>query len=280
LLRPNFRPFLNYITAELSSPSVAPLQEESWVDHHRRLIQTGHLQPAEASYDVGHWLLNTADFGVPQIRHRVIFIGIRRDLGLKPSPPPATHSGEALRRAMIRGEYWERHGIPVPEEIDLRRVRGGDPLLAPWQTVRDAIADLPEPLEKSETPGYRHHVGWPGARIYKGHTPNPLDLPSKTIKAGVHGVPGGEHILLKDDGSIRYYTVRETARIMTFPDSWTFSGARGEQMRQLGNAVPVEFAAAVASHLRRELEKPAAIATTRPRCQEFAPTPLEGLEAV
>ena len=60
--------------------------------------------------------------------------------------------------------------------------------------------------------------------------------------------------MLLDDGTHRYMTVRETARVMTFPDCWTISGPRGEQMRQLGNAVPVllakKFAEAVAEALR------------------------------
>ncbi|WP_424923190.1 DNA cytosine methyltransferase [Actinomadura rubrisoli] len=44
---------------------------------------------------------------------------------------------------------------------------------------------------------------------------------------------------LVDNGDHRYRTVRETARVMTFPDDWTLVGPRGEKMRQLGNAVPV-----------------------------------------
>jgi DNA (cytosine-5)-methyltransferase 1 len=80
-----------------------------------------------------------------------------------------------------------------------------------------------------------------------------FDWPAKTVKAGVHGVPGGESVLRTDDGGYRYMTVRETARVMTFPDTWWLAGPRGEQMRQLGNAVPVElgevFAKAVATAL-------------------------------
>jgi DNA (cytosine-5)-methyltransferase 1 len=123
--------------------------------------------------------------------------------------------------------------------------------------MRDAIADLPEPVDGEEHPNYTHHLGWPGARIYPGHTPNELDRPAKTVKAGVHGVPGGETVLRLDDGEIRYMTVREGARVMTFPDSWTLSGARGDQWKQLGNAVPVllgqVFAEAVATALRPAL---------------------------
>jgi DNA (cytosine-5)-methyltransferase 1 len=66
------------------------------------------------------------------------------------------------------------------------------------------------------------------------------------VKAGVHGVPGGETVLRRDDGSIRYMTVREVARVMTFPDHWRLEGPRGEQMRQLGNAVPVTLGRVVA----------------------------------
>ena len=60
--------------------------------------------------------------------------------------------------------------------------------------------------------------------------------------------------MLLDNGDYRYMTVRETARVMTFPDTWKPTGPRGEQMRQLGNAVPVllgqKFAEAVAEALR------------------------------
>jgi DNA (cytosine-5)-methyltransferase 1 len=131
----------------------------------------------------------------------------------------------------------------------------------PWRTVRDALAEgrpLPEPAEdRAETPGWLHHVRWPGARIYPGHTPNDLDRPAKTVKAGVHGVPGGETVVRLDNGGVRYLTVREVARVMTFPDDWSLAGPRGEQMRQLGNAVPVRLGAvmagALADALRPEL---------------------------
>ena len=50
-----------------------------------------------------------------------------------------------------------------------------------------------------------------------------------------------------EDGSLRYLTVREAARVQTFPDGYEFSGAWSEGMRQIGNAVPVELARIVAS---------------------------------
>jgi DNA (cytosine-5)-methyltransferase 1 len=124
-----------------------------------------------------------------------------------------------------------------------------------WRTLRDAIRGLPRPLgDYVEHPDWLHHQGWPGARQYPGHTPNDLDRPAKTVKAGVHGVPGGESVLREDDGTIRYMTVRETARVMTFPDGWRLEGPRGEQMRQLGNAVPVELARVMAESVHSVLD--------------------------
>ncbi len=81
-----------------------------------------------------------------------------------------------------------------------------------------------------------------------------LDEPTKTLKAGDHGVPGNENMLAHPDGSVRYFTVRESARLQTFPDDYVFHGSWTETMRQLGNAVPVklgyEISREVAQHLR------------------------------
>ncbi|MGB6686053.1 MAG: DNA cytosine methyltransferase, partial [Candidatus Acidiferrum sp.] len=78
------------------------------------------------------------------------------------------------------------------------------------------------------------------------HTGSPLDQPAKTLKAGDHGVPGGENMRARADESVRYFTVREAARLQTFPDDYTFRGPWTEAMRQLGNAVPVRLAEMVA----------------------------------
>ena len=71
-------------------------------------------------------------------------------------------------------------------------------------------------------------------------------MPAKALKAGVHGVPGGENMLRRFDGSVRYFSVRESARLQTFPDQYELQGSWTEAMRQLGNAVPVKLAEVIA----------------------------------
>ena len=269
LTRASFAPYYQYILNELRAPFERRVEGEDWRDHNKRLIKATHNQPRDPTerYDVRAFLVNAADYGVPQIRQRVIVIAYRQDLGLgEPRFPEPTHSEAALLSAQRTAEYWERRGARHPGQVaPVTLLEPGE--TAPWRTLRDAIhldptspeqLPLPEPLEpleaKHEYPGWIHHVGWPGAREYPGHTPNLLDWPAKTVKAGVHGVPGGETVLKRDDGSIRYMTVREVARVMTFPDGWRLSGPRGEQMRQLGNAVPVRLGEVAARAVTKALK--------------------------
>ena len=68
-------------------------------------------------------------------------------------------------------------------------------------------------------------------------------------------MPGGENMLALYDGTVRYFTVRESARLQTFPDDYTFPGSWTESMRQIGNAVPVKLANIVASSVYKVLAK-------------------------
>jgi DNA (cytosine-5)-methyltransferase 1 len=106
-----------------------------------------------------------------------------------------------------------------------------------------------------------------------------LDEPAKTLKAGVHGVPGGEATVVLDDGSVRYFTVREAARVQGFPDDYIFVGSRSDKMRQIGNAVAVNVAMAVGLELtnilgRDRLSEPdRARLGARPRPRSLVLTP-------
>ena len=227
LLRKQFSDYYRYILLRLQNPGCEQESGEDWRDHLVRLSEIDLPTSAndDLRYDVYWKLINAADYGVPQKRERVIIVGFRADLKVDWSFPPPTHS---------------KTGNP------------GKGLLA-WRTVRDAIGDLPQPV----TDGcgeYFNHQFRKGAKVYPGHTGSDLDKPSKTIKAGVHGIPGGENMLIQDDGNPRYYTVREAARIQTFPDDYRFDGAWSEAMRQLGNAVPVRLAEIMAKEVAKRLE--------------------------
>lgn len=308
LLRPSFSGYFEYIKNELRLPFMERDPRKTWQEHNRALMEAlgdpdttrhsldvdGGLPPDDRSadhYRVIAFPVNAADYGVPQVRKRVVIVAFRADLGVEAVKDFSAHvrrrrySEAALFRSMRDGSYWARHEDAPPHVKErvmasLPKVIEEDDCL-PWRTLRDAVngygaherlpalpsVDLSRLDEKydfgeGDFPG---HIGWPGARIYKGHTPNVLDRPAKTVKAGVHGVPGGESVMelderVEDPTSAdgwrylhRYMTVRETARVMTFPDKWIGSGPRGEQMRQLGNAVPVRlgefFAKAVADAL-------------------------------
>jgi DNA (cytosine-5)-methyltransferase 1 len=262
LLRVNFRPYFEYLLRQLEYPSLAPRPQEDWVEHDAR-IQKEAQDGFSAQYNVRYQLINCADFGIPQRRERIFIVAFRADQELFWKPLKPTHSLRSLEHAKFTtGDYWAEHNLQLqisPKQSHRERyLFNVDPFvdLKRWRTVRDAFRypiPLPEPMDFEETPGFDHHFSNPGARTYPGHTGSPFDMPSKTLKAGDHGVPGGENMLLREDGSVRYFSVREAARLQTFPDAYRFSGAWVECFRQLGNAVPVEMARLIASEIAAQL---------------------------
>lgn len=249
LTRATFATYLAYIIHQLTYPDLTRTVDEDWLSHLSRL-ESHHTAGRETGlkYNVVSRVLNAADFGVPQRRERVVFVGFRDDLGIEWSFPKKTHSLEALLWDQFRsGKYSDRHRSKLIGLSDTRLHSRASKLAEQpdekaWRTVRDAICDLPDPEHSNERTVFSDHRFQPGARSYPGHTGSPLDLPAKTLKAGVHGVPGGENMLLRTDGTVRYFSVRESARLQTFPDGYRLHGSWSESMRQLGNAVPVELA--------------------------------------
>ena len=265
LLRKSFSSYFNYILLQLSHPDVVKGAEMDWTEH-LRLLEEYHTSGAShkgLTYNVVFRLLNAADFGVPQARHRVVIVGFRNDLDVNWSFPDPTHSRESLLFSKYGDEsYWDEHKvakknrstITIPERDKIVRLADGKLSCERWQTVRDAIKGLPEPQSKAAS-RHPNHEFRAGARPYAGHSGSVMDEPSKTIKAGAHGVPGGENMLILDDGSLRYYTVRESARIQTFPDNYLFHGSWTESMRQIGNAVPVRLASIIGESVAKQLER-------------------------
>lgn len=268
LTRSSFGNYLSYTLLQLTFPELVREPDEPWEDHRTRLEKeqtSGRRQGA--TYDVVFRVVNAADYGVPQRRDRVFIVGFRHDQGVRWSFPETTHSMDALLHAQwVTGEYWDRHKIarrarPTLDDKTKKRVEkirashgaSTHVTLEPWLTVRDAWVGLPDPLDARAAKAFPNHLYIPGARTYAGHTGSPLDWPAKTLKAGAHGVPGGENMLVTPEGAARYFTVRESARLQTFPDDYVFHGAWGETMRQLGNAVPVRLARIMAESVAAKL---------------------------
>ena len=91
-----------------------------------------------------------------------------------------------------------------------------------------------------------------------------MDEPSKALKAGDHGVPGGENMVRHANGKVRYFSIRVAARIQTFPDNFEFPVSWTESMRQLGNAVPVRLGSTVAKSVFKSLLKHERAAAIQP----------------
>ena len=257
LLRAAFNDYFQYILLQLSYPS-AGRGDEDWEAHYKRLQKMSQNPDVIAEYNITYRLVNVADYGIPQSRFRVFIVGFRSDLKVNYCFPEPEYSKDALLYSKwVSKLYWKEHNLSVPacpiSPQKIEQLRKNPPKLKRWKTVRDAIGDLPAPKE-IVSEGIKNHEYRSGAKSYAGHSGSSLDEPSKTIKAGVHGVPGGENTVIEDDGTVRYYTVRESARIQTFDDDYEFGCPWGEAMRQIGNAVPVRMAEIVGRSVVNKLE--------------------------
>ena len=229
------------------------------------------------SYRVESFVLNSADYGVPQTRKRLYYIAYHESLGVAPTAPLPRYAspagvgddqrpwrtvreaiGDLPRRLAGKGpdrfksrldlesaEARERIGefasLMRPSrgtEIANHRARDlSDLMLKRVKSLKagEAIANLPPELQPRM--GFRGAYG----RLHPGS-------PSKTITTGVRGPSHGPFCHYRDD---RLITIREAARLQSFPDYFTFEGGLDSQAQQVGNAVPPLLAAA----LRREFSQ-------------------------
>lgn len=265
LLRQSFSSYFSYIILQLTYPGLIKDEDEDWRDHLARLEKT-HTKGRYygLKYNVVFRLINAANYGVPQKRERVVIVGIKDALNIEWNFPKETHSQERLLwDKYVTGEYWEKLNVPgafreapigqMKRTVEKLKAKYGffEPEELPWVTVRETLSDLPDPQSSSN--GHQDHIFRDGAKAYPGHTGSFVHDPAKTIKAGDHGVPGGENMLRNEDDSVRYFTVLEAKRIQTFPDEYFISGSWTEAMRQLGNAVPVKLAYTISKELMDKL---------------------------
>lgn len=174
----------------------------------------------EAGYKAQYKVLNAADFGVPQKRLRVIILGTREDVPYRIYHPKPTHENA-------------------------------------WSTVKDAISDLPEPSASCKIPnhhGTSHKVKING---FIGNRKTNWDKPAPTI-VGRGGGTGGP-VIIPHPNLNRRMTVRECARLQSFPDNFIFYGSISSQYRQIGNAVPwplsYQIAKMIPLSLKQETQK-------------------------
>jgi DNA (cytosine-5)-methyltransferase 1 len=269
LVRSTFKDYFDYLLLAIAAAGFARAPEEGWREHFeclKRHRDEGTLK--EPRYKVEVHTVNAADYGVPQWRERVFIVAFRADLDVSWTLPPPTHSLDALIWSQWKtGAYWKRFGLRrerpgLMTQRVARRVKAirelerlEDDTRAPWKTVREAFLGLPKLRQGQRSEDDLDHYLNPGARAYKRHRGSLMDEPAKTLKAGSHGVPGGENTLSLGGSHVRYFSVRECARLQTFPDDYHFSGAWSRAMRQVGNAVPVLLAKILAEAIRDQLER-------------------------
>ena len=199
-------------------------------------------------------VLHAAEYGVPQSRERVIFIGLRKD-ALKPS------ALRALQKDPIPQEY---NPFPVPTHSESSSMGGQ---LSPLVKLKDIMADLDEP-EHSKDPDQQvfSKAKWYGKHC-QGNTEIKLESIGPTIRSEHHGniefrrlypKNGGKYLSeFKEGKKERRLTVRECCRIQTFPDAYCFTGknsgavSSSEAYKLIGNAVPP----LLAYHLAKQIEK-------------------------
>lgn len=219
-----------YFLAE-NVPGILSLGKGAVVNQIMKEFSEIGIEEGFKGYDVKKYLLNSADYGVPQGRKRVIFLGISRDFDLE--------TRVEMRRC-----------FPPSPTHNLLGTNGK----LPYVTLRDTISNLPEPnsMEADNIPnhyGTKHKVKING---YIGNRKLSWDKISPTI-VGRGGGTGGPVIAVHPNCE-RRFTVRETARIQSFPDDFIFEGSISSQFRQIGNAVAVEFAYHLGKALN-EIEK-------------------------
>ncbi len=183
-------------------------------------------------YSVHHQLVNAVNFGVPQKRKRLIIIAVSGEALIPPIPipdKPEKTIGEALRGCP------KSPGASYSEAK--RRVMEMVPPGGCWTALPDEVqkeymgASYGRASNQGGRRGMARRMSW--------------DEPSLTILCS----PSQKQTDRCHPSETRPFTIRESARLQSFPDSWKFAGSIGSQYKQIGNAVPAKLAEAIANHV-------------------------------
>ncbi len=205
-------------------------------------------------YNIDCRVLCAADYGVPQIRKRLVFMAVRKDLGETSFPKPLlTPENYVTSREAIDdlppltdelGTEESSYCQPARTAYQ-KKMRHGEKVLFNHTAtehkdfVKNVIAQVPEGgnyknLPKGVGEHRKFHMAWTRCDGHK---------PSRTIDTGHRNYFHYEFN--------RIPTVRESARLQSFPDDFVFTGTRTQQYRQVGNAVPPLMGYALAKHLMK-----------------------------
>lgn len=186
-------------------------------------------------YRVKKKVLNACYYGVGQKRERIVIVGTRKDLNIEFTYPVADKEWTTLRQA-LKG-CPQSQGTQYSEKK--KKVLGMVPPGGCWVDLPDDVAR--EYMGKSYTSGggrrgMARRISW--------------DEPCLTLTCS----PSQKQTERCHPDETRPFTVREYARIQSFPDDWIFCGGIGDQYKQIGNAVPVEMARRVAEQLVKAID--------------------------
>ena len=210
-------------------------------------------------YSLEHGVLNAADYGVPQNRRRAIIIGKLN--GDAPKLPAPKDEKVTIWDAISDLAYLESgEGTDVqeyknaPESEYQKRLRGNATVLYNHVATKhspialERLAMIPPNAGKEVLP--KEHIT---KSIYSGTwTRMRTDEISVTITTRFDTPSSGKFTHPYLDRAI---TVREAARIQSFPDDFQFTGNKGSQMKQVGNAVPPLLAAAIATVIMNDIKE-------------------------
>jgi len=202
----------------------------------------------EIGYDVVPTkVLKAIHFRVPQKRERLILVGIRKDIGLKYEYPKPHYKIYNLKDALKKGDLYDTNVPKSPGSSYPEHKKEVLDLVPPKGYWRDLPIDIQkEYMGKSfylggGKTGMARRIGW--------------DEPSLTLTCS----PAQKQTERCHPDETRPFTVREYARIQTFPDNWKFSGSVSQQYKQIGNAVPCnlgeEIGYSIVSFLNQFYEK-------------------------
>jgi DNA (cytosine-5)-methyltransferase 1 len=188
-------------------------------------------------------VLKAINYRVPQKRERLILVGVRKDINIKYEYPEAHNRFYTLADALKKGELFDCD-VPVSEGSKYPKHKKEVLDLVP---PKGYWRDLPIEIQKEYMgksfylgggkTGMARRIGW--------------DEPSLTLTCS----PAQKQTERCHPDETRPFTVREYARIQTFPDEWIFAGSVSLQYKQIGNAVPVNFGQEIGYSIVKFLNK-------------------------